>query len=356
MLRRFDPAAKAPRILHVNLARGWRGGEQQTWLLIKTLADRGYSQAIVGRAGAPLPAAVVALNGTTMFSMAATFLRPWVLRGFDIVHAHEGRGVYIAWWLSRVIGVPYIITRRMQQAPRRRLLTTAAYRSASFLVGISSTACASLQRFYPEGTIERVPSAHSGGPLGTADPPALRAALLRDEDFLILHAGALVDAHKGQSVLIEAVALLRKKGWRIRLVMVGDGPDKSMFSAMAPSSDWLHLPGHVDFVDRYIKACDLFVFPSRHEGLGSVLIDVMRAGRPIVASNVGGIPDLIADRESGRLVPAGDPLGLADAIADILSDPEKASRLAAEANRRASELGPEAMANRYEALYESVVK
>jgi hypothetical protein len=115
------------RILHINLARGWRGGEQQTWLLIKELAKRGYQQGLCAYPEDPIAAAIRELEGVEVISPSVCLLTPWRLQHWDIVHAHEGRGVYLAWWLKQTRHLRYIITRRMQQPPKSRFLTRQAY-------------------------------------------------------------------------------------------------------------------------------------------------------------------------------------------------------------------------------------
>ncbi|MCA1789794.1 MAG: glycosyltransferase family 4 protein [Thioalkalivibrio sp.] len=96
---------------------------------------------------------------------------------------------------------------------------------------------------------------------------------------------------------------------------------------------------------------DFFVFPSRHEGLGSILLDAMRLQVPIVASAVGGIPDLVTDGKDGVLVPPGDAAALQKAILDLHAHPRKRQELAASATVTVARYSPASMADAYARLY-----
>jgi len=92
-------------ILHINLARGWRGGEQQTWLLMKELAERGCRQGLCAYPDEPLAKAALDLEGVVGVSPRQCLLRPWSVGTWDVYHVHEGRGIYWAWWLRKLRGL-----------------------------------------------------------------------------------------------------------------------------------------------------------------------------------------------------------------------------------------------------------
>lgn len=341
-----------PRILHINLARGWRGGEQQTWLLIKELAKRGYQQGLCAYPEGPIAAAIRELGGIEVISPSVCFFTPWRLQHWDIAHAHEGRGVYLAWWLKQTRHLRYIITRRMQQPPKSRFLTRQAYTNADTLVGISKAACRGLQGFLPNRPVIRIPSSHSDH----LPDPALVLQIREDlgvgsGQTLIGHAGALVDAHKGQKLLIDAARALLQRGYQFQLIFMGDGPDRNELKAYASGLPCVRFLGQIDDIAEHISALDIFAFPSRHEGLGSVLIDVMAAGVPIIATNVGGIPDLIDHDRSGWVIPAADSEALATGLGLLMSNRSLAKNLAKEAQIKANHFSPKAMAESYMQVY-----
>ena len=110
---------------------------------------------------------------------------------------------------------------------------------------------------------------------------------------VIGHIGALHDHHKGQSVLIEAFHALLADYPEARLLLVGDGPDRARFESLAKGDKRIVFAGYQQEVGSWIAAMDAFCFPSREEGLGSSVLDAMALGVPVVASTVGGLPELI---------------------------------------------------------------
>ena len=109
------------------------------------------------------------------------------------------------------------------------------------------------------------------------------------------------------------------------------------------------------FLEAILAAADVFVQPSRTEGLPLAVLEAMAHGLPVVATGVGGIPEAIEDQESGQLVPPGDPGALADAVARVLESPETAGMLARRARERVeAEFSIGVMVERYAGLYAAV--
>jgi glycosyltransferase involved in cell wall biosynthesis len=244
----------------------------------------------------------------------------------------------------------------MQQAPKSRLFTRAVYRDADKLVGISTAACQALEDFLPGKAAHQVPSVYAGTLPDLDQASKIRRRFAsRSEDILIGHAGALVDAHKGQRVLIEACRRLRDRGYPISLLLLGEGPDRAAIEHEVSDAPWVHLAGQKTPVIDYLAALDVFCFPSRHEGLGSVLLEAITAGAPVVASAVGGIPDLIDDRKTGLLVEPGDAKALGEATERLIIDRSLAGELAERAKVTVlPRHTPEGMHDAYCALYRSI--
>ncbi|MGI9249080.1 MAG: glycosyltransferase, partial [Woeseiaceae bacterium] len=108
-------------------------------------------------------------------------------------------------------------------------------------------------------------------------------------------------------------------------------------------------------VGTYLRLFDLFVFPSLEEGLGSTLLDAMQAGCPIVASDVGGIPEVVSHEQQGLLVPPGDAAALRSAIDRLRGSPELAQRYANAGKEQAKSFLPERLAIDNLELYQSLV-
>jgi glycosyltransferase involved in cell wall biosynthesis len=268
------------------------------------------------------------------------------------VHSHEGRGVQAA-WLNRVVrGTPYVVTRRVLKVPRRSLLNRRMYGSAAAVVAISEAIHTSMVRLEPALPVTVIPSASGGLPVKPGNVERLRASF--GGDFVVGHVGALDDSTKGQ---LQIIALARR--WqaarpRVRFVLVGSGPDEARFREAAAGLDSVVFAGQVDNVGDYLAAFDLLVYPSRHEGLGSTLIDALDAGLPVVATAVGGIPEIIRDGENGILVKPDEPSALEAAVATFHADDHLRARVAAANRLRAQEFSAATMTGRYARLYRDV--
>jgi glycosyltransferase involved in cell wall biosynthesis len=153
----------------------------------------------------------------------------------------------------------------------------------------------------------------------------------------------LNDAHKGQSVLLRAAPRILAAVPAATFVLVGDGTDRASLEALAVRTrlgDRVQFAGTRTDLGDVLAALDLLVIPSlRFESVPKILVEGMAAGRPIVASRVGDIPELLEDGRTGRLVPPGDPVALADAILACLADPAAAAGLGAGAREMVAAKG-----------------
>lgn len=165
---------------------------------------------------------------------------------------------------------------------------------------------------------------------------------------------------KGHRVLIEAVARLKEAHPRLHLMLVGSGDLRDEFERLARRlglGDRVHFLGARQDVPECLAAMDLFVLPSLNEGMGRALVEAMAAGRPVVASRVGGVPAIIQDRVTGVLVPPGDPAALAGTLDELLRRPDQARALGAAAALAIGErFGTEAMARAVEQVYEEALQ
>jgi glycosyltransferase involved in cell wall biosynthesis len=253
-------------------------------------------------------------------------------------------------WLVR--GAPYIITRRVQKGPSGSVLNHRMYRSAAAVVAISEAIRAALARVEARLAVTVIPSASSSLPVNPDTVKKLRASF--GGDFVVGHVGALDDSHKGQ---LQIIGLARR--WQttrpdVRFVLVGAGRDELRLRQAAAGLDNLLFAGEVANVGDYLAAFNVFLYPSRHEGLGSILLDALDAGLPVVATAVGGIPEIIRDGENGVLVSPDEPEALEAAVAAFHGDAALRDRVAAANRARAREFSAATMTRRYALLYRDV--
>ncbi len=157
----------------------------------------------------------------------------------------------------------------------------------------------------------------------------------------LLYVGRLAAA-KGLPILLKSLKVLASKHAAVHLTVVGDGPDRELLERQAAD---LEIAAHVDFVGskspaevrRYLRAADVFVMSSFAEGVPVVLMEAMMAQRPVVATQIAGISELVEDGVSGFLVPPSDVERLSDRIHQLLSDEDLRQRFGQQGQRRVSE-------------------
>jgi glycosyltransferase involved in cell wall biosynthesis len=173
---------------------------------------------------------------------------------------------------------------------------------------------------------------------------------------VVLCAGRL-SREKGQADLVEAAALLRRnnKERKIRFILAGEGPDKQMLKDTARSflvEDWFIFTGLVLDLSPYYTLASLLVLPSHTEGSPNVLLEGMAAGLPIIATAVGGVPEIVANEKEALLVEKQKPVALAKAIERTLSDANLRSRIAEAARQRSSAYSPAVYCDSILSLYQ----
>ena len=170
----------------------------------------------------------------------------------------------------------------------------------------------------------------------------------------ILFIGSLEQMYKAPDVLLHAVSLLKDRGMQVQLSMVGDGRHRAELEKL---SQTLGLATHVVFhgelpsgaaIREQLDAASLFVLPSRTEGLPRVLVESMARALPCVATNVGGIPELLPAED---LVPPNDAAALAAKISDVLSDPQRMNAMSVRNLAKAQEFRPELLQQRRTEFY-----
>src|SRR5215218_4873486 len=140
----------------------------------------------------------------------------------------------------------------------------------------------------------------------------------------------------------------------VKVTIAGPGEPPARLVSVNGSAEWL---GWLDAgaKARALREADIFLLPSTSEGLPVALLEAMAYGKPIVATRVGGIPDVLADGTEGMLVPPGDAAALAGAVTALVGDPARARELGRAAKERVGELGPDTIAKRLDLVYQEVI-
>jgi glycosyltransferase involved in cell wall biosynthesis len=359
-------------IAHVTSETGFSGGEVQVFLLLEGLRQRGHRVLLLCPAGSR-SAEEAARRGIAYLTVRMRNDLDWpaviaLARAFrqhrpDLVHLHTGRANWLGGLAAYALHLPAISTRRMDRRVKRNWRTRLIYHhlvQRAVAISPAVTTCLAAGGVPPARTrliYEAVDPAHLQP---TVDRSATRAALgAQPADRVLLALAALI-RRKGLDVLLDALPLVAAHRLRPLLWIAGDGPERS---ALRTQAERLGLGGQVQFLGRrsdvpdLLAACDVFVLPSRREGLGVSALEAMAAARPVVCSAVGGLTDSVVDGRTGLLVPAEDPDRLAQALVRLLNDDDLRLRLGQAGPERIGEgFLAEQMVDAYERLYRDVMQ
>jgi glycosyltransferase involved in cell wall biosynthesis len=184
---------------------------------------------------------------------------------------------------------------------------------------------------------------------------ALKADLNLGSERPIVLMVARLDQQKGYPYLFEAISQMRD----VILVIAGDGPEKASLEAQVNKlrlNDQVIFLGYRQDIPDLLACCDVFVLSSLYEGFPLSILEAMAAGKAVVATSVGGIPEAVLDGETGILVPPGDSLALARAIQEILSDPSLSQKMGAAGKARVKqEFSSITMVKRIAQIYEELL-
>lgn len=341
-------------ICHINLAKGFRGGERQTFLLMLGLSKQKITQKLICRKDSELARKARSIEGLDIIEISKPFLLHVLkTRNSDLIHVHEGRSSHFAYYASKQTHIPYIITRRIPNKPSQTGFTRKAYHHATHVVALSNAIQNQLLEYDASLNCSIIPSMRSDLPFDANTVEDLKSKY--QNRIIVGHIGALVDHHKGQSTIIEAARLLQDSHPQIKFLLLGQGKDEAQLKAEAKDLTNIEFVGFVDNVGDYLALFDYFAFPSNEEGLGSILLDVMQFGKPIIASNVDGIPDIIQHEFNGLLITAKDAIGLKESILRLMNDSELITKLTENALRTVQDYSVEKITEKYMELYQQLM-
>jgi len=278
----------------------------------------------------------------------------------DIVHTHSSKAGFLGRLAARLAGVPHIV-----HTPHGHIFE-------GYFSPLATRAFIALERLAARWTDCIVT---------LSDEEArdhLRHGIGRPEQFVTIPSGVDLDPIlqatpvplapgrpvigtvarlvpvKGIHHLIEAAPAVLRKAPNARFVIVGDGESRLALEAQVRAlglADRFLFAGFQSDAPAFLAGMDIFVLPSLNEGMGRVLVMAMALGKPIVATRVGGVPELLGNGEAGLLVPPADSAALAEAIGSLLGDPARSQALGEAGRRRAPRYSAKAMLEALAKLY-----
>ena len=333
------------KILHINTERTWRGGEQQTLNLLTGLSQRRITCHLICQAGSPMEERAVRA-GMEVFpipmrgeiDLAASFQIRKLISDFkyNIIHAHTSHAHTLAFWASIRTGVIRLVTRRVDFTIFRNRflpLNGIKYRyMADYYIAISEKIKDVMVK---DGiAADRIFVVYSGiNPdrfCQSSGDHLIPEFHLRTSQPVIINVAHMAE-HKGQQYLVRAIPHVLKQIPDARFFIIGEGELRADLQALSASlgiSRALTFTGFRKDVGAFYNIADLFVMSSVQEGLGTAMVDALALGKPVVAANAGGIPEIIKDGETGCLVDAANPQALAQGIIRMLTNKDQAQRMA----------------------------
>ena len=358
------------KILHVETGRHLYGGPQQVIYLARALRDLGHDNLIVCPPGSGIDnaARASALPVRNLFCAGDLDL-PFAYRLTqfiaqlkpDIVHCHSRRGADVLGGLAASFAdVPAVVSRRVDNT-EMRLVAALRYRPFRKVIAISEAIARELRdRGVEEERLAVIRSAVDADRFEQgADCTAFRREFgVPDGAMLVAAVGQLIP-RKGHRYLLQAAAELRASHTGFHVLIFGDGHLRNELQDQAESlgiADIVTLAGFREDLDDHVGCFDIFVHPALAEGLGVAALKAAAAGVPVVGFEAGGLPEAVADGETGILVPPEDAAALREAIAALLADESLRTRLGSAGRKRMrQDFSIAAMAEMHVALYESVM-
>lgn len=367
------------RSLHLFKATGIAGAETHLLALLPALRANGVETAVALLEDPRRPQTELRnrfeADGTSVFTLPirwhldpalpASLERLLRHEPFDVLHAHLPHGeVYGEIALRSFPARPFVISRHNDDRFRRRPLLRPVFapslRRAGRIIAISRA----VARFLVEveradaAKIEVIPYGMDADAYEqSAHPGSFRREIGAQDEPIIGFVGRLT-RQKGVDVLLRAFARVEKKHPEARLVLAGDGPDRRALEELAQTLDLrraMFLGWRGDVAD-ILAGVSLLAMPSRWEGFGLVALEAMALGKPVIASRVSALPEIILPEETGLLVPAGGEAELAEALLAILADPRRAERMGRAGKARVrAEFPVEKMATRTAQIYQSLM-
>lgn len=330
-------------LFQIDAGKEWRGGQRQSFFLAKELKRKGFLFHYCVQPSSPLHRKALEANlpvipikiGNELDIVAVLRLASAMKRRkCRLVHFHDAHSITVGSAAASLAKVPLrIISRRVDFQLKSNYLSRAKYmKHIDAIIAVSEGVKNILiDGGINPGIIRVVPDGIDFTPYNRAvSSDYLRREIsCSPDDFLVGIVAHLAD-HKGHKYLIQATKLLKEVAPKIKVIIVGEGPLKMELNRQVKEidvEDMVFFLGFRKDVPQILASLDLFVLSSHLEGMGSILMDAMACRLPVVATKVGGIPEVVIQGETGLLVPPRRPSALAKSILKLYNDRALASRL-----------------------------
>jgi N-acetyl-alpha-D-glucosaminyl L-malate synthase BshA len=280
----------------------------------------------------------------------------------DIIHSQSLELALPAFLSKRFLNTPYVVWAQGSDVYRanffRKKIYSVVIKNANAVIALTKDMQQRIKEMYNRD-IFIIPNGVDLKRFSYLSRKEIRVNLnIKDEEKIILFVGNLRPV-KGVKYLIEAIKLIRDKNKNVRLFLVGDGTEREYLENLTKEYD---LEKYVNFLGKisnlkipeYMMASDLFVLPSLSEGVPLVILEAMASGLSIIASNVGGLPEIIHDKENGFLVEPGQPEKIAEKVLQLLENEPLREKMSKNNKDKAKEYDWKAIVVRLEEVYSTM--
>lgn len=249
---------------------------------------------------------------------------------FDVVHTHLSTASLLGAFAARLAGVPSV-------AHVHGMNTATCFRYSTLVIAVSH---AVKKHLCAQGMDEnKIRVIHNGVDLTHFTPVPLAEARSKQQYSQVPTFGVFgrLSSEKGQRVALEAMFILLKDHPGARLIFAGEGyerPDLEEAALALGIRDNVEFRGFIRDIRPLMSACDAVLVPSIKEGFGLAAVEAMALERPVIATMVGGLPEIVVDGETGFLVPPNDPAALAEQMGEIIADSARAAEIGAQGRAR----------------------
>ena len=358
------------RILHTEWSDGWGGQERRVMSEMTGMLSRGHQVFLATRPQcriadearkAGIPVSETAFRGSFDPASILKLMRLIRTENIQIVNTHSGKDTWSGGLAAKLSGRIFVRTRHLNYPSKRNLAHFIHYLPDQIVT------CGEVMRDTLIETYGFPPQQLTSIPTGI-DFNRFRAVTSRDktraelgiptDSSVVLMAG-IIRGVKRHEIALRGLAPLMHEGADIHLLIAGDGPMKTDMEALATSlgiGDRTHFLGFRDDLPDLMQAADMLLLTSRSEGVPQVISQAMGNGLAVIATDVGGVPELISNEETGLLVPPESPEAVTGAVRHLIDQPELAQALESRARDYAlNHLSLDAMLDRTESLYNSLL-
>jgi glycosyltransferase involved in cell wall biosynthesis len=358
-------------ILHTESSQGWGGQERRTIRELTSLSRERFRPLLACRPGSKIGEKALArgleveyVNIRGNFDPIAVvhFMKLYRRCSVDIVHTHSTADS----WSASTAG---------KLSPRRPVVVRTRHLSCSFnnrmiynfmadqviTVGESTRQYMIQEKGIDEHRVLTIPT---GVDLAEFDPERirenLRAELGIDPDAPVLGTIAVLRNLKGHRYLLAGTQEIVRSCPRAKLLLVGEGPQEKNLRRLIAEygiSSAVIMPGFREDIPRVLNTLDVFVFPSLQEALGTAVLEAMAMKKPVVATRVGGIPEVVQEGDTGYLVEPGNPGAIAEKVIPLLQDKDLGRKMGIQGRRTVeAHYDNRLMVQRIEQLYQRLME